>query len=285
MSKIHSALKRAKADARKAGSVKPQQVSSTDETSETGQFLAQNEQHIAISRLPRIQLDDEQFAASRLLRDSSGGRHPAQGAYSMLRTRLMRNMRSNNWRILGVSSIGQNEGKTFTSINLAISIAAEIGQDAVLVDLDLQRPAVYRYLGANPEDFTSLRTYLEDDSKDISDLLVCPGIERLGCILSQDPLERSSDVLASPRGIQLFAELRGRISEKTVIVVDLPPLLETDVALTVAPMLDSLLLVVAEGHAERNDLAQAKDILDEFNIIGTVLNMSKETESRRANYY
>ena len=119
----------------------------------------------------------------------------------------------------------------------------------------------------------------------LSDLLVCPNIERLGCILTHDPLERSSDLLASPRGALLFSELRERITEKTVVIVDLPPLLAADDALAVAPMLDALLLVVAEGQTERSDLSEARPILDEFNLIGTVLNKSKEKDSKRANYY
>ena len=187
--------------------------------------------------------------------------------------------------VLGVTSLGQNEGKTYTSINLAISIAAEIEQEAVLVDLDLQRPSVSGYLGADAADFVSLRDYLQNEQMDLSELLVCPNIERLACILTHDPLERSSDLLASPRGAMLFSELRERISEKTVIIVDLPPLLAADDALAVAPLLDALLLVVAEGETERNELSEARPILDEFNLIGTVLNKSKEKESRRANYY
>lgn len=285
MSKIQTALNRAKNDGPRKGRSRSPKLNEDDALSATASFLAQDPRHIALSGIRRIALDEGVFAGNHLLQNDAENRHPARSAYRMLRTRLMRNMRSNNWRILGVSSIGKGEGKTFTSINLAISIAAELGQEAVLVDLDLQRPSVNQYLGADPADFTSLRTYLEDDSKDIADLLVCPGIERLGCMLSHDPFERSSDVLASPRGKQLFTELRERIFEKTVIIVDLPPLLATDDALAVAPMLDALLLVVAEGEAERADLADAKHMLEEFEVIGTVLNKSRESEGNRPDYY
>jgi Mrp family chromosome partitioning ATPase len=284
MSKIQTALERAKTG-RRSPIGTAQQNQDTATISSTGQFIAQHPRNIALSRVPRIHLDTDVFAASRLLVHDSNERHPAQGAYRMLRTRLMKNMRSNNWRVLGVTSLGQNEGKTYTSINLAISIAAEIEQEAILVDLDLQRPSVCGYLGADAADFVSLRDYLQNEQMDLSELLVCPNIERLACILTHDPLERSSDLLASPRGALLFSELRERISEKTVIIVDLPPLLAADDALAVAPLLDALLLVVAEGETERSELGEARPILDEFNLIGTVLNKSKEKESKRANYY
>jgi Mrp family chromosome partitioning ATPase len=197
----------------------------------------------------------------------------------------MQSMRSNGWRVLGISSFGQDEGKTFTAINLAISIVAEVDQEAVLVDMDLQRPSVNTYLGIDAGKFTSLRAYLEDSSHDLGGLLVSPGIERLGVLLSANPLESSSDLLASSRGKELFAELRERLPPNAVVIIDLPPLLVADDALAVAPMLDGLLLVVAEGQAERSKVAEARQTLQEFNLVGTVLNKSVEKDSRRTSYY
>ena len=103
--------------------------------------------------------------------------------------------------------------------------------------------------------------------------------------MSADPLARSSDVLASDRGRQLFAELRARLSDRTVIVVDLPPLLAADDALAVAPLLDALLLVVAEGQSERSDVLESRHLLESFNLIGTVLNKSVDKDSKRKSYY
>jgi Mrp family chromosome partitioning ATPase len=194
-------------------------------------------------------------------------------------------MRSNNWRVLGVSSIGPGEGKTFTAINLAISIAAEVDQEALLVDLDLRRPSVHSYLGVDGSEFKSLSQYLQGGAIELRDLLICPGFDRLACVLSATPLERPSDLLASPRGKQLFEAIRNRLPPEVIVVVDLPPLLSVDDALAVAPMLDALLFVVAEGHAEREALAEARELLQEFNVIGTLLNKSIETERRKGYYY
>ncbi len=214
-----------------------------------------------LKKLQPVSVDWKTFDANRLLRLDSDSKHAALGAYRMLRTRLMQSMRSNGWRILGISSIGQNEGKTYTAINLAISIAAEIGQEAVLVDLDLRRPSIYSNLGIKKSDFKELGNYLEGDTQDLSNYLTSPGIDRLGTLLGATPMAHSSELLASPRGKQLFAELLARLPENAVVIVDLPPLLIADDALAVAPMLDALLLVVAEGQAERSDLADAQQML------------------------
>jgi protein-tyrosine kinase len=234
---------------------------------------------ISVDSLPRVRLDRDVARSNRVLGhdiNPSGG----QSEYRMLRTRLMQRMRSNNWRVLGVSAAGEGEGKTLTAINLAMSIAAEVGQEAVLLELDMRRPGIHQILGISPQGFTSVSSYLQGDTADVRDLLFCPGVERLGCMLNASPLERASDLLASSRGQQLFTELRRRLLPQTIIVVDLPPLLSTDDALVVAPMLDALLFVVAEGQTKRSELAEAHQMLEEFNVIGTVLNKSVETDPK-----
>ena len=196
----------------------------------------------------------------------------------------MQRMRANEWKFLGVSSMGPNEGKTYTAINLAISIAAEVGQEAVLLDLDLRRPSVSPCLGLDPTSLTKLAEFLAGSIADVRELLVCPGIDRLGCIATGSPLERPSDFLASRRGKQLFDELRARLLPETVVIVDLPPLLTVDDALAVAPMIDGLLFVVADREAKRDDLVAAHDLLQEFNVVGSVLNKSVDKDERKGYY-
>ena len=237
---------------------------------------------ISCDGLRNVAMDREMARENRVL-TLGGTTSKGHGPYRMLRTRLMQRMRANDWRVLGVSAAGEGEGKTLTALNLAISIAAEVGQEAVLLELDLRRPSVYKRLGIAPNDFTGVADYLRDETKTIEDLLFSPGIDRLGCVLSSDPLERSSDLLASPRGQLLFQELREKLLPRTVVVVDLPPLLSTDDALVVAPMIDAMLFVVAEGQTPRHELVEAQHILKEINVIGTVLNKSVEKDQKK--YY
>lgn len=283
MNKIHAAIQGAK-DFRNKSRDKTT-VDAADSPVAANNSVEESSLRLSVDMLPKVKLDWEQLESNRILILDSEVRSPVQGAYRMLRTRLMQRMRANNWRVLGVSSIGENEGKTFTAINLAICIAAEIDQEAMLVDLDLQKPSVYRAIGIDPDKVTGLKKYLDADTQDLADLCVNPGIDRLGILPSTEPLARSSDILASARGIQLFAELRMRFSADAIIIVDLPPLLAADDALAVAPMLDALLLVVAEGQTERKDVLEVRYMLESFNIIGTVLNKSVEQDSRRTSYY
>jgi protein-tyrosine kinase len=103
-------------------------------------------------------------------------------------------------------------------------------------------------------------------------------------VMNSRPLERSSDLLASARGHMLIDELKLHCPD-ALIVFDLPPLLATDDALVVAPMVDALLFVVAEGGAKRDEVTAARQLVQEFNVIGTLLNKSVEQDSRAYYYY
>lgn len=234
-----------------------------------GQFPA-----IDLAQVKTIAIDSNVLRENRVLVDG-GSRQPAEDAYRMLRTRVMRQMRKNGWLRLGVTAAGANEGKTLTAINLAVSIAAERVQPVVLVDLDLRRPRIYRYLGIAEDQFVDFTDYLEGRANSFDELLVSLGDQGLSCILSARPVDRSSDLLASPRGQAFFNDLRQKLPG-ALVIFDLPPLLLTDDPLVVAPMLDALLLVVAERGCARNDFSSAAKLLAEFNVIGTVLNKSVE---------
>ena len=193
----------------------------------------------------------------------------------MLRTRVLRQMRMNGWRRLGITAAVPGEGKTLTAINLAVAIAAEHVQPVVLIDLDLRRPRVYQYLGIDKSQFANAGDYLEGRTSSLDQLVVTLSEQDLSCILSARPIERSSDLLASPQGQAFLNDLSDRLPD-ALLIFDLPPLLSTDDPLVVAPMLDALLLVVAENGATRSDVASAAKLLAEFNLLGTVLNKSVE---------
>ena len=221
-----------------------------------------------------ITTDPAVLRSNRVLIESSA-RQPAEGAYRMLRTRVMRALRGHGWRRLGITAAGANEGKTLTALNLAISMAAQRTQPVVLVDLDLRRPKINQYLGIAGDRFVGLSDYLSGTADSVEDLLVSPGIDGLYCILGSRSVDRSSDLLASPRGKAFMTELAQKLTG-ALLVYDLPPLLATDDPLVVAPMIDGLLFVVADRISLRSEVASAAKLLQEFNVVGTVLNRSSE---------
>ena len=196
---------------------------------------------------------------------------PGEAAYKMLRTRVLQRMRSNSWQKLAITSPRANAGKTLTAINLAISLAHEPNQQVILVDLDLRIPMVGKYLGLDPK--YSLADYFKQDVGIEKVLLKPTNVRRLYVLPGVERLEHSSELLASHRMATLTQTLVST-SPSTIVIFDMPPLLEADDMLTFMPQVDALLFVVAQGETTRSDLEKSSDLFKEMSVLGTVLNKS-----------
>ena len=93
------------------------------------------------------QLDRDTLVRHKVITESTDA--GVRTAYKMLRTRVLQRMRSNGWQSLAVTSAMPSDGKTLTSINLAISLAGDVNQNVCLVDLDLRHSSIARYLGGH----------------------------------------------------------------------------------------------------------------------------------------
>ena len=198
-------------------------------------------------------------------------------AYRMLRTQVLQRARTHGLSTLGIVSAANGEGKTLTAINLALSLAAEPNQSVVLLDLDLRRPAIARTLGISVE--RGLETWFNADVPTRNVCYGIEGVERLHVLPTLAPVSGSSEVLAGLATRRLFNELRGRDTGR-MLIVDLPPVLLSDDALTLAPLLDGVVLVVNERRTRREDVVRVIELLGNTKVVGTVLNRSSESEKR-----
>lgn len=193
-------------------------------------------------------------------------------AYKMLRTQVLQRMTSRNWNALAITSPAPEDGKTLTTINLAISLARELHHTVLLVDMDLRNPSIHRYFGMQPKQ--GISDYLLNDVP-MSDVLVNPGIERLVILPGRVPVENSSEILASPAVGRLVQELKTRYPARMVLF-DLPPVLATDDALSFAPYADAFLIVLRDGKTTDGEVQHTMELLRDTPIVGTVLNASDE---------
>jgi protein-tyrosine kinase len=193
-------------------------------------------------------------------------------AFKVLSTQVSHKLRENNWKTLGVTSPNEHEGKTVVAINLAISLAMEFHQTALLVDADMRRPKVRDAFGLPPG--PGLCDYLVSQTP-LEELLIHPGIKGLVVLPGGAPLANSSELLGSRRMADLVEELKNRYRSR-IVLFDLPPLLTGADVLAFAPQFEAALLVVEEGRTRREDVARAAELLRETHLIGTVLNKSAE---------
>jgi len=173
--------------------------------------------------------------------------------------------------IVLVTSAIPGEGKTFNALNLALSIAREGNSNVFLLDLDMRNPTLCNNLGVVPP--VDMNEYLSGDGRP-EDLLFSIGVDNLLLAGSVTSTNRASELLAT-RGVEkLFSYIRS-IAPQPLVLVDLPPVLATDDALVVAPMIDACLLVLSEGRSRRDSAAEAIALLSEFTLAGIVLNRSR----------
>ena len=223
--------------------------------------------------LQRVQLDTAVCASNRVLLDATGDSRSieqAQVAYRMLRSRVKNRAAAGNWHVFSFTSPGPGEGKTVTALNAAISIAREKRRDVYLLDLDMRNPSAMRYVGARAP--RSLSDYLAGDCTP-DDVLFATSLECLIVAGANEPVQNASELLARPELERLLTYIQSR-SPDAMIILDLPPVLNSDEALVVAPHVSATILVVSEGVTRREALARTVEQLRGFTIGGVVLNRS-----------
>lgn len=197
---------------------------------------------------------------------------PNADIFRILRTKVLRHLTDSHLTTVAVTSPNHGEGKTTIAVNLALSLALDVKQTVLLVDLDLRDPSVHRWLGIDPE--FGLSDYFQNDTP-LADCLVDLGIERLKILPVHRPLEFSSEALGTPKMAKLAKELKTRYPDQ-IVIYDMPPLLAQDDVIAFLPHVDSVLMVVREGMTHAGDVRQCMNALAGANMIGTVLNNAAE---------
>lgn len=197
--------------------------------------------------------------------------NPHSGAFDLLRTQVLHKMTRNGWNTIGIVSPAPGAGKTVVAINLALSIAQLQDRTSMLLDFDLRRPSVLKYLGLHPA--TSLNEVLADEC-DFAEALINPLLPSLSVVAADRPVANSAELLSSERLAVLMDEVKGRYPDR-IVVVDLPPVLNADDALAVMPNLDCVLLVVGAGMSAKREVEDTLRHLPATNLLGSVLNKAQ----------
>lgn len=207
--------------------------------------------------------------------------HPSNQAFDLLRTQVLQKMDEHGWRTLAITSPTKEAGKTSVAINLAASIAHHTQRTAMLVDFDLRRPSVAKYLGLQRS--TSLNEVLAGQA-DVQAALVNPGLPRLVVLPTNQPVARSAEVLSSPAVGDLVQDLRNRYSER-IVIFDLPPALAADDVLTIMPRMDCVLLVVGSGSSTQKEIEETMRHMPNTPLVGYVVNKDDAPMTRGYQYY
>lgn len=181
--------------------------------------------------------------------------------------------------VVMVTSSVAGEGKTFTSLNLALSIAAEKDYSVLLVDADVAKRHATRAFGAG--DRAGL-TELLSDTRDPESLVVGTGIRGLTFLPSGRRQELAPELFASHRMLDVIRALSSA-DRRRIVLFDTSPLLATNESQVLAKVVDQVVLVVRAESTTQPMVLEAVSLLDRSKEIRCILNQAHATEL--AEYY
>lgn len=181
-----------------------------------------------------------------------------------------------NGKRIMVTSAFPGEGKSFTSVNLAMSIAAERDHGVLLIDADVARPTIPRELGIHAD--IGLMDWLIDGGPDLSQLVLPTNVETLSLLPAGRHDQHATEWLASDAMGRLLDELSKRYPD-CVLIFDSPPLLVTTEARVLASYMGQIVMVVESGRTPREAVTQALSTIESNEIVGLVLNKARNIES------
>jgi len=168
--------------------------------------------------------------------------------------------RKPNGHLIMLASALPGEGKTFTSINLALSMALEKDIRILLVDADVAKPHISRTFGVDKE--PGLLDVLRDESLDVESVVIPTDIPGLSILPAGKAIETATELLASGR-MQQMAEALGNRSPNRIVLFDSPPLLLTSESRALAGVVGQIVIVVRAGFTRQQAVLEAIDSLGE----------------------
>ena len=224
----------------------------------------------------RVELDLDALAAAGLVTPNAPRSHTAD-EYRVIKRPLISNAMGkgasilNHGNLIMVTSALAGEGKSFTAVNLAMSIAAELDHTVMLVDADVARPSLLRMLNLPPS--PGLLDVLKGNA-DMSSVLLRTSIEKLTLLPSGTPHPRSTELLASDAMRLLLDDIAKRYPDR-IIIFDSPPLLLTTEARVLATQVGQVVMVVQAEKTLRADVQRALATIESCPVRMMLLNMSR----------
>ena len=174
---------------------------------------------------------------------------------------------------VAVTSALAGEGKTFTCLNLALSIATEKDWRVLLVDADCKNPRLSRLLGAEGE--PGLLDVLKSDALHAADVVMSTSIPGLSVIPLGTRDDHAAELFASARMTAVCEELARR-GARQLVLFDTSPLLLTTESVVVAGRCGQVVVVVKAGSTSQQAVLGAVHKIDPSKAVGFVLNCANE---------
>ncbi len=186
-----------------------------------------------------------------------------------------------NGNLIMVTSSIPGEGKSFTAINLAISMATELESTVLLVDADVTKSSVVRYLGLEAN--KGLLDVLRDPNVELSDALIKTDIAKLTVLPAGRSFAHATELLASSAMKDFVQDISSRYPDR-IIIFDCPPILATSEATVLASYMGQIVFVVEAERTPQEAVKDALAHLSDCEHVGLLLNKAP-SRSMGGDYY
>ena len=194
---------------------------------------------------------------------------PVTEQYRTLRTNILALNTEKPLKVITISSSTHSEGKTITSINLAVSMAHDMDKKSILlIDADMRRARINSYLGVKPE--AGLSDVLNNEAK-IEDVLISiEGINNLTILPAGKRTKNPAELLASLNMKKLLNLLKGKYD---YVVFDTPPIIPVTDACILGPQTDGVIMIIQAGKTQKGVVQHSQHLLKQSHskLLGCIL--------------
>lgn len=225
----------------------------------------------------QIRLDEKLLRRHRLL--SYFGKREA-AAHDLLRTRIIQQMRQNNWRTLAITSPNSSCGKTTTSLNLGFSFSRQPELRTMVIELDMRRPALGRTLGYKRQNEKRQFSRVLDGREPFEQHALRHG-SNLIFGFNESPARHPSELLQGQAIVETLKDIE-TVYDPSIVIFDMPPVMVSDDTIGFVNNVDCALLIAAAESTSVKDVDICeRELAEHTNVLGVVLNkcryMNKES--------
>lgn len=189
-----------------------------------------------------------------------------------------------NNNVILVTSSNPSEGKTFCTINLALSIATEQDVTVLLVDADFSKPEILNRLGVKGG--RGLMDVVADSNMDVGDCLVRTNVPNLVLLPAGRQHNLTTELLASERMANMVSEISSRYSDR-IVIFDSPPVLASSAASVLALYMGQTVFVIEAEKTTEPQIKESLGMISACENINLLLNKTRYNGSNKkfASYY
>jgi protein-tyrosine kinase len=200
--------------------------------------------------------------------------------FKVLRTNLLFPAEGQPPKVILVTSPLPGDGKSFTSANLAISIAQGVEEHVMLIDCDVRKPTIHSLFGH--KQVTGLSDYLAA-GPDIAKILLKTPIAKLTLFPAGKPPQNPTELLSSKKMKALLEEVKGRYEDRYIIIDSPPPSMAAETN-AIVNYVDGVLIVVKAGKTPQSAVTETIEQIGKEKVLGIVLNHADQSVKKYYGY-